>query len=69
MVIPFSRSRSISSNTWSIISLSLIVLVDCKRRSARVDLPWSMCAIMQKFLVFFNIPVFVAAKVVKSGGS
>ena len=49
MVIPRSRSRSIASSTWSTMSRSLIVPVRSSRRSASVDFPWSMCAMMQKF--------------------
>src|SRR5215510_5917163 len=51
--MPFSLSRSISSSTWSIISRSLIVLVACNSLSARVDLPWSIWAMIQKFRIFF----------------
>src|SRR3954463_13349029 len=53
IVIPFSLSRSISSRTWSIISRSLMVLVVCNSLSARVLLPWSIWAIMQKLRIFF----------------
>src|SRR3954454_20025096 len=49
MVIPFSRSRSMLSRTCSFILPRGIVLVISSRRSASVDLPWSMCAMMQKF--------------------
>src|SRR4029077_2559613 len=49
MVIPFSRSRSMLSRTWSFIFPRGIVFVISSRRSARVDFPWSMCAMMQKF--------------------
>lgn len=31
-----------------------IVPVSSNNLSAKVDLPWSMCAIMLKFLMFFN---------------
>src|ERR1700710_282373 len=53
MVIPFSRSRSMSSRTWACISLLETVLVISRRRSARVLFPWSIWAIMQKFRIFF----------------
>jgi hypothetical protein len=49
MVIPFSRSRSIESSTWLVIWRGSIVCVSSRNRSASVDLPWSMCATMQKF--------------------
>src|SRR5438105_1921583 len=48
IVMPFSRSRSMESSTCSAISRALRVCVRSSKRSARVDLPWSMCAIMQK---------------------
>lgn len=48
MVTPFSRSKSMLSRTCSCISRSEMVPVICSRRSARVDLPWSMWAMMQK---------------------
>src|SRR3989337_742011 len=48
MVIPFSRSRSMLSRTWSFILDLGIVCVTSRRRSARVDFPWSMWAMMQK---------------------
>jgi len=35
------------------MSLAATVLVYSSRRSARVDLPWSICAIMQKLRIFF----------------
>ena len=53
IVIPRSRSRSISSSTCACISRWLSVFVFSKRRSARVLLPWSMCAIIQKLRMFF----------------
>src|SRR5689334_16246391 len=48
IVIPFSRSRSILSRTCSFIFDLGTVPVSSSRRSASVDLPWSMCAMMQK---------------------
>src|SRR3974377_804850 len=48
MVMPRSRSRSIESSTWSIISRCDSAPVASRRRSARVDLPWSMCAMIEK---------------------
>ena len=51
MVIPLSFSKSISSSIWP--SVTCIVLVNSSKRSAKVDLPWSMWAIMQKLRIFF----------------
>jgi hypothetical protein len=48
IVMPRSRSRSMSSSVCSFISRSVIVPVRSKSRSARVDFPWSMWAMMQK---------------------
>jgi len=53
MVMPFSRSRSISSSTCACISRWFRVLVFSNRRSANVLLPWSMWAMMQKLRMFF----------------
>src|SRR5262245_44127436 len=47
--MPRSRSRSILSRYWSRMSRSATAWVSSSRRSARVDLPWSMWATMQKF--------------------
>src|SRR5437870_4960947 len=49
MVMPRSRSKSIVSRTCSIISLWDNAPVYSSSRSARVDLPWSMWAMMLKF--------------------
>src|SRR5258708_33535476 len=49
MVMPRSRSRSMVSSTCSIISRCESAPVTSSRRSARVDLPWSMCAMIEKF--------------------
>ena len=48
IVMPRSRSRSIESSTWSTAFLASIVPVRDSRRSASVDLPWSMWATMEK---------------------
>src|ERR1700680_612226 len=48
MVMPRSRSRSIESSTWAVISRWVSAPVSSSKRSARVDFPWSMCAMMQK---------------------
>src|SRR5262245_30546716 len=48
MVMPRSRSRSMLSSTCACMSLAASVPVSSRKRSASVDLPWSMCATMQK---------------------
>jgi MAF protein len=48
MVMPRSRSRSMESSTWACISRAVRDPVSSSRRSASVDLPWSMCAMMAK---------------------
>src|SRR5699024_9849325 len=48
MVIPRSRSMSIRSRYCARITRSSTTPVSCSIRSARVDLPWSMWAMMQK---------------------
>ena len=63
MVIPRSFSKSISSSIYP--PVTWMVLVNSSIRSAKVDFPWSMCAMMQKFLIWF-IPekedLFLTAK-------
>jgi hypothetical protein len=48
MVMPRSRSSSIESSTWSAISRSVRPPHSWMMRSASVDLPWSMCAMIEK---------------------
>ena len=48
IVMPRSRSRSIESSSWSRISRPDTVSVASRMRSASVDLPWSMCAMIEK---------------------
>ena len=48
IVMPFSRSRSIESRTWLVIWRASIVCVSSSNRSASVDLPWSMWAMIEK---------------------
>src|SRR5262249_54733833 len=48
MVMPRSRSRSMSSRNCDDISRFDTVPVRSRRRSASVDLPWSMCAMIEK---------------------
>ena len=51
IVTPFSRSRSMSSSTCADMSRLEIVPVISSKRSASVDLPWSMWAMMQKLRI------------------
>src|SRR5262245_58609498 len=48
MVMPRSRSISMESSTCSTISRALSAPVVWIRRSASVDLPWSICATIAK---------------------
>src|SRR5688572_16110082 len=48
MVMPRSRSRSMVSRTCSAISRSARPPHIWMKRSASVDLPWSMCAMIEK---------------------
>ena len=48
IVMPFSRSRSIESRTWLVIWRGSMACVSSSRRSASVDLPWSMWAMIEK---------------------
>src|SRR4051812_26642232 len=49
--MPRSRSRSIESSTCSAISRSASPPHIWMKRSASVDLPWSMCAMMEKLRI------------------
>src|SRR6187401_2765196 len=51
MVMPRSRSMSIRSRYCARIVRSSTTPVACSIRSASVDLPWSMCAMMQKLRI------------------
>src|SRR5215211_6663551 len=51
MVMPRSRSMSIRSRYCARAARSSTTPVSWSIRSASVDLPWSMCAMMQKFLM------------------
>ena len=56
MVTPFSRSKSMESRICSVVSRSGTVPVKCNNRSAKVDLPWSIWAMMQKLRIWEVIP-------------
>ena len=62
MVMPRSRSRSMLSSSWACMSRLATVLVNSSRRSARVLLPWSMWAMMQKLRIFFTEGGFSATR-------
>src|SRR5262249_24688239 len=49
--IPRSRSSSIESSSCSRISRPVTVSVSSRMRSARVDLPWSMWAMIEKLRI------------------
>src|SRR3982750_875793 len=51
MVIPRSRSMSILSSTWALISRSVRPPVAWISRSASVLFPWSMCAMIEKLRI------------------
>ena len=51
MVIPRSLSKSMESRTWATIFLALTAPVYSNNRSARVDFPWSIWAMIQKFRI------------------
>ena len=48
MVMPRSRSMSMVSRSCASMSRSATVPVREMRVSAKVDLPWSMCAMIEK---------------------
>src|SRR5690348_3314067 len=48
MVMPRSRSSSMESSTWLVISRSVSAPVAWISRSARVDFPWSIWAMIAK---------------------
>src|SRR5437867_2524658 len=50
MVMPRSRSRSMESSTCASISRACSAPVSSRKRSASVDFPWSIWAMMAKFL-------------------
>src|SRR4051812_17001346 len=51
MVMPRSRSRSMSSRSWARNSRWVIVPVCNRNWSARVDFPWSMWAMIEKLRI------------------
>jgi hypothetical protein len=57
MVMPRSRSMSIESRIWSRASRAETALVAWRSRSARVLLPWSMWAMMEKLRICSGVSV------------
>ena len=51
MVMPFSRSRSMESSCWALLSRIVTVLVISISRSDSVVFPWSMWAMIEKLRV------------------
>src|SRR5215212_4557933 len=51
MVMPRSRSISIESRIWLVMSRAATVPVNWISRSAKVDLPWSIWATMEKLRI------------------
>lgn len=51
IVMPLSLSKSMLSRNWSFISRWGTVPVTWSNLSAKVDFPWSICAMMLKFLI------------------
>jgi len=49
--MPLSLSKSMLSRNWSFISRWCTVPVTWSNLSANVDFPWSICAMMLKFLI------------------
>ena len=66
--MPRSRSKSMLSRIWSSISRAETALHFSRSRSASVDLPWSMCAMMEKFRMFFSF-IAVAPVCCRQGGA
>ena len=62
MVMPRSRSMSIESSSWASMSRSATVCVCSRMRSAIVDLPWSMWAMMEKFLMCEGVSVGIVSR-------
>src|SRR5439155_14735183 len=55
MVIPRSRSKSMSSRICSLNSRSVMAPARMSRRSDKVLLPWSMWAMMEKLRICMNL--------------
>src|SRR5437016_2925461 len=69
MVMPRSRSRSMASSTWACISRAVKDPVNSSRRSASVDFPWSMCAMIAKLrMKARSIAQYLILTAARSGG-
>src|SRR6478609_250785 len=62
IVIPRSRSMSMRSRYCARMSRSATTPVSCSIRSASVDLPWSIWAMMQKFRICAGAVKVLSAK-------
>ena len=51
MVMPRSRSMSIESRYWSLMSRAFTAPVSSRMRSESVDLPWSMWATIDRLRI------------------
>src|SRR5262249_840500 len=68
MVMPRSRSRSMASSTCASISRACSAPVISRKRSASVDLPWSMCAMTEKLRMKRGF-IYAGAKVPRCRGA
>ncbi len=68
IVMPRSRSRSIESRSCARISRAETASVTSRMRSASVDLPWSMCAMIEKLRMRpWSIPSAMVLRAVVRG--
>src|SRR6185369_3224600 len=69
IVMPRSRSSEFESRCWALMSRPATVLVSTRMRSARVDLPWSMWATMQKLRILSMLMMELSIREVVREGS
>src|SRR3954453_3058768 len=62
MVMPRSRSRSIESSSCARMERGSTVCVSSRMRSASVDFPWSMWAMIEKFRMCCWSAMFVVSR-------
>ena len=60
MVMPRSRSISMESSSWACMSRLATVPVSSRMRSESVDLPWSMCAMIEKLRIWESSWVIIS---------
>src|SRR5271154_5383899 len=63
MVMPRSRSMSMESRYWARMRRGSTAPVISRMRSERVDLPWSMCAIIERLRILLESTVGEVATV------